>query len=158
MNEEILATIDPTGPRRYVGLGMLLFLGGLLLYVAFARPPAVIGWQLLLIGLGLVALWLAHRMQSATTKKLHLTKTALVDSDGTVLTLIDDIDAVERGMFAMKPSNGFMLKLKNPAPREWHPGLWWRWGRRLAVGGVTPGRQARPMADVISVMISQRNG
>ena len=156
MNEEILATIDPTGPRRYVGLGMLLFLGGLLLYVAFARPPAVIGWQLLLIGLGLVALWLAHRMQSATRKKLHLTKTALVDSDGTVLTLIDDIDAVERGMFAMKPSNGFMLKLKNPAPREWHPGLWWRWGRRLAVGGVTPGSQARPMADIIAVIIARR--
>lgn len=158
MSKEILATLDATGPRRFVGLGMLLFLGGLLLYVAFARPPAHLGWQALLIGFGLFSLWLAHRMQTATTRKLLLTEDALIDSEGTVLARIDEIEAVERGMFAMKPSNGFMLKLKNPAPREWHPGLWWRLGRRLAVGGVTPGRQARPMADMISVMLTQRQG
>lgn len=156
MDKEILATLDATGPRRYVGLGMLMLLGGLLLYVAFASPPAVLGWQILLIVFGLAALWLAHRMQTATTRKIFLTEDELVDSDGKVLTRLEDVEAVERGMFAMKPSNGFMLKLKNPAPREWHPGLWWRLGRRLAVGGVTPGRQARPMADIIAVMIAQR--
>jgi hypothetical protein len=73
-----------------------------------------------------------------------------------VLARIDDVVAVDRGMFAIKPSNGFMLKLKTPAPRAWHPGLWWRLGRRLAVGGVTPGSQTRPVADIISVMIAER--
>lgn len=157
MSEDILAEVDPSGLRRYMGIGMLLVLGGLLVYIAFAQPPAHIGWQVFLIALGVGSLWFAHRLQMATTKKLYLTESALMDSDGTLLARTEDIIAVDRGMLAIKPSNGFMLKLQNPAPRAWQPGLWWRLGRRLAVGGVTPGRQTRPMADIISVMIARRS-
>lgn len=156
MTEHILATIDPTGPRRFVGVGVLLALGGLLLYLAFAQPPAELGWQAVLVLLGVFALWLTHRLQLATTRKLFLTEDALIDSEGRILARIDQVEAVDRGMFAMKPSNGFMLKLKHPAPRAWQPGLWWRMGRRLAVGGVTSGSQTRPMADIIAAMIAER--
>lgn len=156
MREDILAELDPSGPRRWLAVALLLSLGGLVLYLAFAQPPASLLWQIFLIGMGLFSLWFAHRLQMATTRKLWLTKEALMDSDGTVLARVEDIVAVNRGMLALKPSNGFMLQLKNPAPREWQPGLWWRLGRRVAVGGVTPGSQARPMADVIAVMIAQR--
>ena len=157
-DDDILAVVDPRGPRRIIGISMLLALGGLVLYLAFVQPPANLLWQAFLIGMGLVSLWFAYRMQEATTRKLFLTETALTDSDGTVLARVEDIVAVHRGAFAIKPSNGFTLTLKNPAPREWQPGLWWRLGRRVAVGGVTPGSQARPMADIIAVMIARREG
>lgn len=157
MRDDILAEIEASGPRRWLGLGMLLVLGGLLVYLAFAHPPAALGWQLFLIVLGLLSLWMAQRMQTATSRKLYLTEDALTDSEGTVLARIDDVVSVSRGALAMKPSNGFMLKLKDPAPRAWQPGLWWRLGRRLAVGGVTPGRQTRPMADMIAIMIAKRS-
>ncbi|WP_439121851.1 hypothetical protein [Marivita sp.] len=156
MQDEIIAEVDPRGPRRIIGISMLLMLGGLVLYLAFVSPPASLGWQVFLIGMGLVSLWLAHKLQVATTRKLYLTETALTDSDGTLLARVEDIVSVSRGAFAMKPSNGFTLKLKNPAPREWQPGLWWRLGRRVAVGGVTPGSQARPMADIIAILIARR--
>ncbi len=156
MTNEILAEVDPRGPRRIVGIGLLLVLGGLVLYLAFVQPPATLLWQAFLIGMGLISLWLAYKLQVATTRKLWLTETALTDSDGTVLARVEDIVAVNRGAFAIKPSNGFTLTLKNPAPREWQPGLWWRLGRRVAVGGVTPGSQARPMADIIAVMVARR--
>lgn len=157
MSNDILAEVDPSGPRRWLAVAMLLVLGGLLLYIAFAFPPAGFGWQLFLVASGVFSLWFAQRLQSATTKKLFLTEDALQDSDGAILVRVDDIVGVDRGMLAIKPSNGFMLKLKKPAPRAWQPGLWWRAGRRLAVGGVTPGRQTRPMADIISIMIARRS-
>ena len=157
MSNDILAEVDPCGPRRWLAVAMLLVLGGLLLYIAFALPPAVFGWQLFLVASGAFSLWFAQRLQSATKKKLYLTEDALQDSDGAILARVDDIVGVDRGMLAIKPSNGFMLKLRNPAPRSWQPGLWWRAGRRLAVGGVTPGRQTRPMADIISLMIARRS-
>jgi hypothetical protein len=156
MDDEILAEVDPRGPRRVIGIGMLLTLGGLVLYLAFVQPPANFLWQAFLIGMGLVSLWMAHKMQASTTRKLFLTEVSLTDSDGRVLAQVDDIVAVNRGAFAMKPSNGFTLTLRNPAPRAWQPGLWWRLGRRVAVGGVTPGSQARPMADIIAVMVARR--
>jgi hypothetical protein len=98
----------------------------------------------------------AYKLQLATTRKLFLTEEALTDSEGTMIARVEDIVAVNRGAFAMKPSNGFTLTLKNPAPRAWQPGLWWRLGRRVAVGGVTPGSQARPMADIIAIIIARR--
>jgi hypothetical protein len=156
MRDEIIAEVDPRGPRRIVGISLFLMLGGLVLYLAFLQPPASLFWQAFLIGMGLISLLMAYRLQVATTRKLLLTETALTDSDGTVLAMIEDVVAVNRGAFAMKPSNGFVLTLKNPAPRVWQPGLWWRLGRRVAVGGVTPGAQARPMADIISIMIAKR--
>ncbi len=156
MQDEIIAEVDPRGPRRIIGIGMLLALGGLVLYLAFVKPPAHLGWQAFLIGMGLISLWWAHKLQLATTRKLLLTETALTDSEGTLIARVEDIVAVNRGAFAMKPSNGFTLKLKNPAPRAWQPGLWWRLGRRVAVGGVTPGSQARPMADIIAILIARR--
>lgn len=155
-DDDILAVVDPRGPRRIIGITLLLVLGGLVLYLAFLQPPANPLWQVFLIGMGLISLWFAYRMQEATTRKLYLTEAALTDSDGTVLARVEDIVAVNRGAFAIKPSNGFILTLKNPAPRVWQPGLWWRLGRRVAVGGVTPGAQARPMADIIAVMIARR--
>lgn len=156
MRDEIIAEVDPRGPRRIVGISLFLMLGGLVLYLAFVQPPASLVWQAFLIGMGLISLLMAYKLQVATTRKLLLTETALSDSDGTVLAMIEDVVAVNRGAFAMKPSNGFVLTLKNPAPRVWQPGLWWRLGRRVAVGGVTPGAQARPMADIISIMIAKR--
>lgn len=158
MRDDILAEVNCRGPRRIVGITLLLMLGGLVLYLAFLQPPANLLWQAFLIGMGLISLWLAQKLQVATRRKLFLTETELSDSDGTVLARVEDIVAVNRGAFAMKPSNGFTLTLKNPAPRAWQPGLWWRLGRRVAVGGVTPGAQARPMADIIAIMIARRQG
>jgi hypothetical protein len=38
----------------------------------------------------------------------------------------------------------------------WVPGLWWRIGKRVGVGGVTPSQPARYMAEVMSAMILER--
>ena len=45
------------------------------------------------------------------------------------------------------------LKTKTPAARRWEPGLWWRIGRRIGVGGVTPASQSKVMADLISARL-----
>ena len=57
---------------------------------------------------------------------------------GPSLHNLKNIARVERGLFAFKPSNGFLILLNNPMSRAWHPGLWWRFGRRIGIGGVTP--------------------
>ena len=155
MENDVIAEVDPTGPRRWIAISTLLMLGGLLVYVALVQEQSHVGWTALLVVLGTGALWFAQKLHVATARKLYLTDVALIDSDGTVLARTDDIVSVERGMLSIKPSNGFMLKLKNPAPRAWQPGLWWRIGRRVAVGGVTPGVQTRPMADIIATMIAR---
>ena len=157
MSDEILARVEASVPRRYLGLAMLVGLGALLLYIAFATPPAL-HWQLFLIVLGLLILWVAQLMWQATEGVLVLTRSELREEGGPVLARIEDIERVDRGAFALKPSNGFMIKTRRPQARGWRPGMWWRLGRRVAVGGVTPGSQTKPMADIIAALLTEDRG
>ncbi|MFW2588990.1 hypothetical protein [Sagittula sp. SSi028] len=149
-----LARIETSMGRRVIGAGAMLLLGALLLYIAFAEPPQNRLWQVFLLAVGGLSLWFSSRMWEATSHALILTETELTDTDGTVLARLDEIEKVDRSVFAMKPSNGFLLILKSPQTRAWRPGLWWRMGRRIAIGGVTAGSATKPVADIIAVKIA----
>jgi len=153
MASEELMRLGASASRRVIGVGAMLLLGGLLIYVALATPPASILWQAFLLAIGGFALWFSTRLWESTGHELVLTETALTDTDGTVVAKLEDIARVDRSMFAMKPSNGFLIILKAPQPRVWRPGLWWRWGKRVAIGGVTSASASKPMADVIALKL-----
>ncbi|MDA7426095.1 hypothetical protein [Thalassococcus lentus] len=155
MEERELAVISASAGRRYFGVGALYILGVLVVYLALTSPPSGLHWQIFLLALGIGALVLGQIMWRATAYSLILTETELRESSGLVLARIEDIQKVDRGMFAMKPSNGFNIILKEPAKRVWRPGLWWRFGRRIAIGGVTSGRQTRPVADILTLKLSE---
>ncbi|MCB1342392.1 MAG: hypothetical protein KDK24_15250 [Pseudooceanicola sp.] len=155
MDDEILAVIEASPMRRWIGLIMLTGLAVVTIYVALSQPPAPV-WQVFLIGLGLVSLWGAVRMYQATQARLELTREALRDDTGTVLARVADIRQVERGAFAFKPSNGFLVTTAEPQARAWRPGLWWRFGRRIGVGGVVPGHQAKLVSDILSALLVER--
>lgn len=155
---EILARIVPSPARRAFATGVLGGLGVLLELLAFLRPPASLPLQLMLIALGVVALILCLKLYAATGRGLVLSTEALADADGRVVAALDEIRKVERGVFAFKPSNGFVLHLKDRRPGAWAPGLWWRMGRRVGVGGVISGAEGRAMADLIAATIARREG
>lgn len=148
----IYALVQASPARRIFAYGVLFLLGALVIYVTLVQPPALL-WMVFMLGFGFVMLLQAERLRRATTHVIELTDTELRDSSGTVLARIDEIRSVARGTFALKPSNGFTLVLHSKKPRAWMPGLWWRLGRRVGVGGVTNAGQAKFMAERISMMI-----
>ena len=156
MSDEVLAVVRASAARRGLGVAMLALLGVLLVYTAVVRPPAAAGWQMFLILVGLFALWAAEKMRRATLLAVELTADGLRASDGEVIAALDQIDTVDRSMFAFKPSNGFILRLKERAEGRWQPGLWWRMGKRVGIGGVTPGAQSKAMADILAAMLIER--
>lgn len=141
-------------PRRVLAIGMLGLTGALLLAVGLGQPPAAPLWRLYVVALGAAALWLAHRLWRATAQGLVLDDAGLRESGGRVLCPIDNVAGVERGVFAFKPSGGFVVHMKAPRPRGWAPGLWWSAGRRLGIGGVTRAAEARVMADILAARVS----
>lgn len=156
MSTDILARVEVSAPRRWIGIVMLGGLGALLLWLAAISGGGGPGLRLFLLGLGALAIWLADTMRRATALHLELTETELRDSSGTVLARVDQIVGIDRGAFALKPSHGFLLKLQTPQPRRWLPGLWWRMARRVGVGGVTPASQTKMMAETIQALIANR--
>ncbi|TDK51587.1 hypothetical protein [Antarcticimicrobium luteum] len=156
MEDDILMTVKVSAMRRWLGVGVLLGFGGLLVYVAFATPPAL-AWQGFLLAIGAGALWLAEMMRRGTSARIELTRTELRSSDGTRIAAIDEIEGLERGVFAFKPSNGFLIRTRAPGVRTWRPGLWWRLGRRVGIGGVTAAAQTKAMSEVLSALLAERD-
>ncbi len=154
---EVIAGIRPSAPRRVFGTGVLYALGLLLLYVAATNPPSIL-YAFLLLGFGVASLYGGYRMWEVTGRMIELTEQALQLSDGTVICRTEDIQKVDRSFFAFKPSNGFLVTTKVRYPFKWAPGLWWRFGKRIGIGGVTPGSQGKFMADTLSALVAQRDG
>ncbi|MCV2881408.1 hypothetical protein [Actibacterium sp. XHP0104] len=153
MSDTPIATLSVSPMRRWFGVGCLMLLGGLLLAVGLGRGHAAPGWQMFLIVFGLVCVMMGEFMRRATAGRIELTEDGLRDGDGNVIAALNQIDKVSRGTFAAKPSNGFVLVLKQPMPRRWAPGMWWRLGNRVGVGGVTAPAQTRALAETIEAML-----
>lgn len=156
--DEVIERITPSAPRRVLATAALGVLGAMLIVVAASNPPTDIAWRLFLIAVGAGSLWLSWRLWRATGVVLELTREELREAGGRVLTRIDNIASVDRGFFAFKPAAGFRLSLIERGPTVYAPGLWWRRGRMVMVGGVTARAQTKSVADLIVMIMAQRSG
>lgn len=156
MTEEVLMIVNPAPARRIIALIILGALGFLLAYLGFSVQGLAVGRIALVVTGGLVV-WVTSRMYVATAQSIELTKDELRETSGEVLARIDDIKKVDRGTFAFKPSNGFIVILKSPMKRSWRPGLWWRTGRRVGIGGVTNAGQNKALAEILTVEVAKRD-
>ncbi|MEM8659146.1 MAG: hypothetical protein AAGF22_13705 [Pseudomonadota bacterium] len=152
--DDPIAVLSVSPPRRYFATGVQAGLGILLILVAGQLPSPTPFGILALLAFGGMALWAAYAMFQATTRSVVLTREALTDSEGEVIATLDQIQSVDSGFFAFKPSNGFLLRLKERGPRRWVPGVWWRMGTRVGIGGATNGKAARDMANIIQLIMT----
>lgn len=155
-HEEVLAEMRATPSRRIIGAVAMGGLGLLLLRTALFTDPSP-GLQIGLVVAGAAALFATQVMWRATSSAVELTAEGLRDADGTIIARLDDIAVADRGVFAFKPSNGFTLKLHQSAPVVWRLGLWWRWGKRVGIGGMTPAHQAKIMEERITTLRGQND-
>lgn len=163
--EEPAMELDPNAPlvevkcsimRRLTGLAVLFLLGTLLLYIAFVKPPEELWWQAFLLLFGAGIMYLGEKMRKATLESVILTSEGLFSSNGTQLVAIENVKSIDRGVFAFKPSNGFTVLMHERQSQAWQPGLWWRYGRRLGVGGVVQASQTKSMAEVMAVLVHNK--
>jgi hypothetical protein len=154
--DEVIGVITPHQGRRILGAGLIGVLGVILLSVAVRFPPVDIPWLIFLIVLGIGCIVLSWKLWEATATTIELTRLELREAGGRIICTLDNIESVDRGFFAYKPSNGFLVRLHAPVGRVYAPGLWWRAGRRVMVGGVTSGSQAKSVADLITILLVER--
>ena len=154
-----IGRVGASAPRRASAVAMLCLLGAILLWVGLFAEQGAPGWRVMLALMGGGAVALALALWRATERALVLTREVLREAGegGRLVARVEAIESVSRGAFAFKPSNGFMLRLSEPGPRAWAPGLWWRIGRRVGVGGALRGAETRALAEAVAGMIAERD-
>lgn len=146
---EIPPPVLQATPFRW-GVGMFVMVALVVLLLRTALTQGAVG-QVLMVAASVVAMALAWSLLRARGQSLHWQSAGLCDGDGQLIAARDQIIAVDRGALALKPSNGFTLRLRDPHPRQWSPGLWWRMGRRVGVGGLASPGVAKALADRIAL-------
>ena len=157
-NDEVLAELPRSTPRMWIGVAMLACLGALLVSIAAQAPEMSLISRGLFFLIAACALFLAWSMVRTGVVSVRLTRDRLTASNGRVLCDVDQIVSVDRGFVIYKPSNGFVLKLNTEPGRAWEPGLWWRVGSRIGLGGTTSGTAAKNMAEIIAMLLRERDG
>ena len=152
-----MLTLTLSPARRWFGLAMTGGLAAMAAAVLALQPPQSPWAILLLVVVLVVAGRQAWGMYAAASRAILMYEDRLTDESGRDLARFEDVVRIERGLFAFKPSNGFLLVLNERAKRESVPGLWWRLGRRLGVGGAAHAQTAKNMADAIQTMIAIRD-
>ncbi|MEM9798014.1 MAG: hypothetical protein AAF919_16090 [Pseudomonadota bacterium] len=152
-----ILTLRPSPARRSVGLMIQLGLGLLLLWIALAHPPEALSWRVFLLVLGGGALALSWRGWTGSAQAIVLDASGLRSETGEVIAPLSAVRKVDRSLFAIKPSNGFLVVLETPLGRAWRPGMWWRLGRHVGVGGVTGAAETKLVADTFSAMVAERD-
>lgn len=149
MTERIISTLKPSPARRILASGASAGLGLVLLWLLVSQPGRE---PMLLIGLltmSALCFGFAVVTWRATAKGLILTDDVLREDQGRVLFQLADVARIERSLLGWKPAGGFAVVTTTPKPRAWVPGLWWRAGRRVMIGGATNGGEAKAMADLM---------
>lgn len=158
--EDVIARLMPSQARRMFLSLVTGGMGGLLVVALVNAPPEGVLAGAALLGAAASFLFVAWRIWIGSNAFIELTDTALdeVEAGGARrrICLLDEIERVERGVVAMRPSNGFALRLHAPAPSAWGPGLWWRVGRRVGVGGMTSRADCKAMAEVLEFTLLGR--
>ena len=157
-NQNEIARLEPSPARYYFGLGSMLvlglFLGGLAATSSDVTSLAR-AFMVVLAG-GLLAL--AFRTARSGRQAIVLTKFGLFDTAGRVVAHLDEIKRVDRGLLAFRPSNGFGLTLHARRTAAWAPGLWWRIGKTVGIGGLTPPSHNKAMAELLTLTLADRDG
>lgn len=155
---EVITILEPSRARRLVTIALLGFMGLLLLYLTITQTPQSLWGKALLPLSGFAFLWLAFRNWNTAKQGLELRKEGIFDYEGTLVCAFDNVKSVDRSVFAFKPSNGFLVILKQPMPRGWVPGVYWRFGRWVGIGGATPRAQGKQMADILTLLLMEARG
>lgn len=155
---EVLARITPKPTRRVFATGVTGLLGVILVYIAATFPPADLVWLAFLIALGSLCIFWALRLWQASAMVLELTRVEMREAGGRQLFRVDDVDRVDASPFAFKPAAGFLVHLKSRHTRVYAPGLWWRAGHRVAIGGVTGRAEGKAVVELLNVMLADREG
>lgn len=152
------AEIPPAQGRRWFAILTNGLLAAIVIWIALAHPPSALGWRFFLLFAGAAAGWAAFSLHRGTRAGLVYADHVLSDGMGREIARLDEIRSVQRGALAFKPSNGFLLTLDRAKGARWVPGLWWRVGRFVGVGGVTPSGATRFVAELIAAEIARRDG
>jgi hypothetical protein len=149
---DVIIKVQPSKSRRLFGVVVLCISALVMLNFIFADITQSAMLKVILLVMSVIFLWQAQANLRFANAALILKRDGLFDNQGQQICSLSNIAEVDRGWFSFKPSNGFLLRLHDSGGLKWSPGLYWRIGKYLGVGGAISPSQTKEMSDKILLL------
>ena len=156
MQDQGIAVIRRPELLRWAVVITLILMGGFCGLIGLSLFAQSVLPALALVVIASGCLWLAWATFQTDCSSVMFDGERIYTNSGVELCRLDEVADLQRGMAMLKPSGGFIILLTGDAPRGWSPGLWWRYGTRIGVGGAVSTRACKHMADSISGALAAR--
>lgn len=154
--DEVIFQLHPSPVRRYLGVASLALVSAVALRLGL-ESEASDGGRMLLMLIGALGFYANYRFWKSTHDGLELTPTELRETGGRRVMAVADIRAIERELFGViRPTNGFVIAHHGRYPSGFKPGLWWRIGGRVGIGGLTPSGEGKAMAELLLSLVDRQ--
>jgi hypothetical protein len=153
---DVIIKIQPSVARRLFGVVILCMAALVMLNFAIGGTAQSVVLRFVLFILGVAFLWQAQANFRFANAALILKREGLFDDRGELICSLSNISKVDRSWFSFKPSNGFLIRLHQPAVRRWSPGLYWQIGKYLGVGGSISPAQTKEMSDKLLLLMQEK--
>ncbi|MEE2775026.1 MAG: hypothetical protein VYE27_08945 [Pseudomonadota bacterium] len=134
-------------PRyRYFAFTCSVGLLGLILIInSFSLDKAA---NLFFFCIGLTIILISYRIYQNRDKGFIITPCGIFEKNGRLICNFNEIDKIDTSPFSFKATNGFVVKLKNKTTFDFSVGLWWKYNRRLSIGGMISKNESKYLSIV----------
>jgi hypothetical protein len=74
--------------------------------------------------------------------------------DGRLICKITEIENVNVSPYTFKSANGFIIHLKNKNSFDWVPGLFWKFNKRISIGGLISKSESKLLSQALTDSIA----
>ncbi len=155
VNTDQIMELYPSKTRIILTVLVLAAVSAICAWLAAGGRPLAAGERALLAILAAVAALGAHAVWRSASTGLVLHGDRIAATGGSTVLWLADVARLERGVFAFKPANGVVVSLQRRGSFRWVPGLWWRIGARVGIGGMTPKARTKAFADMLEQRLAE---
>ncbi|MEO0344428.1 MAG: hypothetical protein AAF198_13420 [Pseudomonadota bacterium] len=141
--------------RKWFGVLSLGFPATLIVAIMIQGSITHVLSAVILLAIAALFMWAAWRMWNAPHFGIVFDGDSLKTEDGATIAKMSEIQSVQVGLFVMRPSNGFMMMMKQPGIFPTRPGVVWRQGRRIGIGGILRSSEAKSIGRAIQVELDR---
>lgn len=156
---DLLMRLEPTPFRRWLGTGLLAMMAAVMAVAALQmEADSRLMPRFIAAGLALFGAVQAVRLWQASAGAIELREDGLhCTRTGRRLAAMEEMARVDTGALLIKPASGFVVRLTHKQPFARSTGMWWIWGDKLGIGGVTPKAQGKAMASALGELLRLRD-
>ena len=152
---DVILKIKPSAGRRIFGIIILCLVAVIMMNYAFGDKAQSIVLRFILLLMAVVFLWQAQANLRFIGAALILKREGLFDDQGALICSLSNINQIDRGWISFKPSNGLLVRMHKPMALKWSPGLYWRFGKSLGIGGMVSPVLTKEMSDKLLLLMQE---